>query len=1045
MRTNLDQLETMSLNELKKIVPMPLKSAVDLFEWRGCNTVAGIYAFDNYSSVSEENKAKMERLIAYLDELFEKYEAEIKAEAERVAELKKMASDYEKCNTEIQQSASDYEEKYKPSKVHRTPVENLDALKEEAKDIPVSEALTLFYYSNRSLCVLLHKLSIAGIKTLAEFLNLTPEEFRNYPHIGQKYANVFQEVRDGALADLDKIIDDWKKKSTSQTEDFIPKIEGLSADTLQSCLVLPINAITYYHSHVQHLLNLGNDQFSNIYIEKLTSNGKTDIRSFLSLKPDDFKAFYGVGATKVKQFCQLQKNVEAHLGNIKKEWDSHLKIKTFPLKGCTDKSFYDSFMAMIDDILDLLKNKYIGIYYKGDPDRYEKYYAIIKGYFKDELSFKDIGNRLKLGGERCRQIIKNDFLPAIFKDGNLSKVFGWENIHIDDYIMSYHNNEEGYLFCPKQELENRYGKLPDNFLKFIGLDIISTENVSYMVPEGSKIAFNQIVSLALDVLRRNCVNPLTEEEFVELAKEQIEKSKAITKDQKVGVDQEETLLVNLLRDKNITYSNENEQYLIYQQFLKTNQQRLARIVMEAEDGSTREEVFATYQKLYPEEDRPSTDMANLRDYNVYINNGNNRWYIGQTTAQSLPTRVAKYAEEKVVFTYDQIKKDLITEGYRLGMESDQRLRVYITNCCAIDLDDSNHFCFRGEEDGHSEYRWSAASQNRIVNWVFNQIKDVLDNRDSMPDSDVRQYIRRQSEGRYHADNVLNILGNLKSFKDSPFVVKNGEIVKSYPNFENTDFRIYKLPRKKFEFFRQIKDYAVYATLRCSDHRIKLVDFQDIIANRISPNIKRNTIINAIEDSDLSKDPLSFISIDGLKYIQLDISNLEYTSNPASVPQEHEAQVGEKFDWIEVNRLLKEKLALYSEIFEMEVDPLVDKFTEFLKNSDSEWLNSILPQDIYDYFKIHSSVDECYVYLNDLCRSYFVLKSRLNLEDNFDCNSEMNKCRTKLLDINTFEEKGEEVYKMLSEELAAKICDFFGLFIYMMSLQKVDGNTDGYVK
>jgi len=431
----------------------------------------------------------------------------------------------------------------------------------------------------------------------------------------------------------------------------------------------------------------------------------------------------------------------------------------------------------------------------------------------------------------------------------------------------------------------------------------------------------------------------------------------------------------------LVYVFNNNLIQIKNQYLTYAGQRYARIIYDAGTKITTEDVRKRYEDIYKTD--PSTGPNAAGIYGISCE-GKKYWYYGEPKVP-VQQKVTEFAEDKKTFYYDDIEQEIINEGYTIP----HAFRVYITNVCAVDNKDRDHFCHKDHVDDYPQYSWRSPSRYGQINWILNEIKNILKERESiMIDVLVAEIEERSKSTEYRdATKWTKYIATNYSGDDMPFNLFDGKISKNEPIFSETDFDTIALRGGKYAYYKQIRSIAANEVKKDESGRKSLMDIVSIVNEITDEPLNRNTILRAIKDEQHRFEPIDVevINENGILYVQWtkkdiipepvyvvkpidDKSDKEEILEVKEAEQRPAIRYRQSVNWQELNLAMKRELSFYSSWMaydSININDAIDIFTDFLSDANNTNLSQRLPMDLYEYWFASTDSFDRSRYLNDL--------------------------------------------------------------------------------
>ena len=527
------------------------------------------------------------------------------------------------------------------------------------------------------------------------------------------------------------------------------------------------------------------------------------------------------------------------------------------------------------------------------------------------------------------------------------------------------------LFAPLNKFVSFSGSSDTDLLIDLECDLAQVKDSTFLIPKETKSIYEKVGKVIIKTLVENPL-PTDKDVIYELI---------VSNDELSDANYDSIFVENVLACDELVDLLDNNLIQIKNQYLTHAGQRYARIIYEAGIKITTEDVRKRYEDIY--KTVPSTGPNAAGIYGISCE-GRKYWYYGAPKVP-IQQKVTEFAEDNKIFRYDDIEREIIKEGYTIP----QAFRVYITNVCAVDNKDKDHFCHKDYVDDYPQYSWRSPSRYGQINWILNEIKNILKERGSiMIDVLVAEIEERSKSTEYRdATKWTKYIATNYSGDDMPFNLFDGKISKNEPIFSETDFDTIALRGGKYAYYKQIRSIAANEVKKDESGRKSLMDIVSIVNEITDEPLNRNTILRAIKDEQHRFEPIDVevINENGILYVQWtkkdiipepvyvvkpidDKSDKEEILEVKEAEQRPAIRYRQSVNWQELNLAMKRELSFYSSWMaydSININDAIDIFTDFLSDANNTNLSQRLPMDLYEYW--FASTDSCdrSRYLNDL--------------------------------------------------------------------------------
>ena len=531
--------------------------------------------------------------------------------------------------------------------------------------------------------------------------------------------------------------------------------------------------------------------------------------------------------------------------------------------------------------------------------------------------------------------------------------------------------KEECLFSTLDKFVSYSGSSDTDLLTDLKCDIIQIKDTTFLIPKDTKGIYKAVGQVIIKTLVENPL-PTDKDVIYELI---------VSNDELSDVNYDSIFVENVLACDELIDVFNNNLIQIKNQYLTYAGQRYARIIYEAGTKITTEDVRKRYEDIYKTD--PSTGPNAAGIYGISCE-GKKYWYYGEPKVP-VQQKVTEFAEARKAFRYDDIEQEIINEGYTIP----QAFRVYITNVCAVDNKDRDHFCHKDYVDDYPQYSWRSPSRYGQINWILNEIKNILKERGSiMIDVLVAEIEERSKSTEYRdATKWTKYIATNYSGDDMPFNLFDGKISKNEPIFSETDFDTIALRGGKYAYYKQIRSIAANEVKKDESGKKSLMDIVGIVNEITDEPLNRNTILRAIKDEQHRFEPIDVevINENGILYVQWtkrdivpepvyvvklvdDKSDKEEILEVQETEQRPAIRYRQSINWQELNLAMKRELSFYNSWMaydSININDAIDIFTDFLSDANNTNLSQRLPMDLYEYWFASTDSFDRSRYLNDL--------------------------------------------------------------------------------
>lgn len=557
-----------------------------------------------------------------------------------------------------------------------------------------------------------------------------------------------------------------------------------------------------------------------------------------------------------------------------------------------------------------------------------------------------------------------------------------------DIVKWIHTVRSEYLFHTEDELIKIVGKKDVRMFDLWEFDFVDVvDGVRFVIPKDTKRVYTQVGKAVISALRETVV-PIDPEEIFE----KIENHKKMEKAEKEYAPAfiDSILSCDILIDR-----NEKGEIALKAAYLSSDEQKIARIIYEAVSAITMKEAYARYETIYG---HTASIVASTSLKKYGINNVQGNLWAYSNALAPIQSFIRDYAEERKIFYYSDLKPFLEENGYTITSS----IRTYITNVCQVDNNDRLHFCHKDFVEDYPQYSWRNQSREGVTNWILNQIKDCLYNRETVSLTEVYDYIEEKAkETAYEMYIRQRVQYTLDTYSGDgqPFLLGDKNVMKNAAFFDSADFSILGLKGGKYPFFIQIRSIVLNEIKKAKDGRLLLVDAVNLINESLNEAQDRNTVIRAITNKHLPSISVGIKNIGGNLYIVrtgADIAAEPVFEIKSSAPLEETEIVQEvknvdnrpgisyrlTFNLGELETVMKRELAFYKNwmMYEhIDIDEAIGKFIQFIQQAENDNLRRKLPQNLYEYWFASTDFFDRNMYVGNLALFYEGLLSEIKYQ------------------------------------------------------------------
>ncbi len=808
------------------------------------------------------------------------------------------------------------------------------------------------------------------VKKLKDVLDMEIDDFL---HMVDVKAEKKIKINKPYIRLYDFIVDNYPKIVSSQEQSVSEQQEDVSKETASLLKDIPADELkTYYDEYL---------------IDKLKTGKCKNLLDIYNKTDRDLLLIPHVGGAMYKKLRAIRDSLRSNPNYYIDEWTVANTLCQLPSN--YDRSLglnanlTNAFTEFAQIVCDNLDNKR---YIKTPQQRrtYSLLADVLTRIYNDGASTKEIAEEKGVTPQRIEQV-KNDCISEILK----GEKFFYNYILNQDLLDLIGSVGEECLYAPIQQYYDYSGSTELSRLGGLGYDTTNIEGLEILIPKDTKGICYKVWRVILNVM---CENPLPTDRNV------IEQLILDHKDlAKIDYD---IRFIEFILSSDYFVDNKGDNLIqIKNRFLSHNAQRMARIVFEADDKLTTKEVMKRFEEIY----KYSPTANNISDANKYgiCCQGKKFWYYGEPKIP-LQQWVTEFAEEKEIFYYSELEEAAIKAGYTIL----SAIRAYITNVCASDCKDNDHFCLKDCVDQYKKYKWRAGKSYGWANWLYNEIKKILAKKGSLPVSDMIDELDARSQKteykkvrqRIQYNNMADYCG-----VDKPFIVTNGIVGINKSVYDKTDFELIGLRGVKYPFFRQIRSLVANELKKEDTKSKKIVDIVKKVQDEIDEPLNRGTIIRALKDEQqrFSSKDFDVVNENGVLIVKLlkkdddvepvfvasaantdtDTIELVETKKKDDRPS---IKYRQKIEFDQLNTMLKHELAFYSKWMQFEnidLDQAVDLFIGFIQKAKNPNIKEQLPQDLYEYWFARTDSYDRYKYFTDLTIMFEALLKEIYYQNN----------------------------------------------------------------
>ena len=720
---------------------------------------------------------------------------------------------------------------------------------------------------------------------------------------------------------------------------------------------VPTEELKYYFS-----------EYNNI-VDRLSAEGIKNLGQLYGLPLYDISKIPNIGSAALDKIQTMKDTLVQDAQAIVNSWKEFQTIYELPSNYDRNLGLSRNLKNALLEFAQIIEKNKNNKRYIANSQQWKSFSllaTILRKYYDEGKSDSQIAEEEGYTSQHINNV-RHDCVIDILSGGVFFKNYKL-NQNILDLIASL---KAECLFSTLDKFVSYSGSSDTDLLTDLKCDIIQIKDTTFLIPKDTKGIYEKVGKVIIKTLVENPL-PTDKDVIYELI---------VNNDELSGINFDSIFVENVLACEELVDVFNNNLIQIKNQYLTYAGQRYARIIYEAGAKITTEEVRKRYEDIY--KTVPSSGPNTAGVYGISCE-GKKYWYYGEPKVP-IQQKVTEFAENRKIFYYDDIEEEIINEGYTIP----QAFRVYITNVCAVDNKDKDHFCHKDYVDDYPHYSWRSPSRYGQINWILNEIKNILKERGSiMIDVLVAEIEERSKSTEYRdATKWTKYIATNYSGDDMPFNLFDGKISKNEPIFSETDFDIIALRGGKYAYYKQIRSIAANEVKKDESGRKSLMDIVSIVNEITDEQLNRNTILRAIKDEQHRFEPIDVevINENGILYVQWtkkdiipepvyvvkpidDKSDKEEILEVKEAEQRPAIRYRQSVNWQKLNLAMKRELSFYSSWMaydSININDAIDIFTDFLSDANNTNLSQRLPMDLYEYWFASTDSFDRSRYLNDL--------------------------------------------------------------------------------
>jgi len=471
-----------------------------------------------------------------------------------------------------------------------------------------------------------------------------------------------------------------------------------------------------------------------------------------------------------------------------------------------------------------------------------------------------------------------------------------------------------------------------------------------------------------------------------------------------AIENKRKLFESLLKYHSAVESND-ECYWLKGELL-SKYQKIARIVYENRPNPiSKEDAISIFNRLYPSERIENINTGDIHSKETGVN------FIGKIgqliygdPMPSLRQAIGELLDQSDdIVMFGDLKKTLTDQGYTVNEDS---LKSYLSYFGYLyDLDEKTRFCHKDKVSDYPKYRWSKSKKYGVQNKAINLLKESIEKEKthSISIDKARKLIREWCTSNEIVFHSL-MYAIEKKYIDStkregddakPFYLKEQDI---FINESFKDWAAIGLSGKyrafevyayglTFEFLRQSGEKRLQVSvladkllkwaksnlpdLDISDSTIRRFFNEDALPEELQRETEDNGDVYIFE-----KEPsqLQVVDDDNLQYVIDNKQDIDQKADVrlvvADVSNRPQVTYTETFNWARIIEVLPRELSYHTRFYPKLLDSCtIEKFQKFLEGSTNNFLNEVVPQDLYEYWFARTNYSLNRRYLSDLARCF----------------------------------------------------------------------------
>ena len=707
--------------------------------------------------------------------------------------------------------------------------------------------------------------------------------------------------------------------------------------------------------------------FAEFVSSKMTVDGYIKLYNELSgsrLKPSFYKKIY----TECEEFLFGKSSVRLEPGR-------HKKVAPVNYPKYSHEDFLNQKKKLvpycdyeghtIGELMDIAVKQTIDfLLYYSTKKSSQSFAEKLQKVYQEGKSLDDVATEMDCTKESVRKPLKDFYTGK--KD--------FEGCKVDPTFLTYlKDNIEPFVFKPATAFYDDHGIFDECQIDFFNkaADVVTVnlddwDDCTVFIKDANKGDYTQSMHLLYEVI---C------EEIVPVSLEKIEKDWHIAGENKDYKNNKlvEGVIAPFITSHPWIKTNDFSEYYIGHTHLRTDYQRIGRMLFNKKGFVKTQDVRDEYKKIYGLDVNFSGIPVKLgqRD-DFYITNGDLYYSETHQPIDDFNSIMKAYAEEHIFFKWSDFVDEMIKSNRTFN---EGTRRSFMMEICRSCLDDKDLLVLKGHEKNYPQYRWRKDHNMEISNWTLTTAIRILgSHQDTMDKNSFISALKSEADENGYSNRIMDIIFKTYSSPTNPlFVIDDTNIFLDRQVLENKyGNNLDKIGKKQMylDAYPSIYAQTITALRKSEDHAMLLSDICKMVAPTLPEGMHVTTIRLALDDDNMPKE-IYREKIDNRIYIKLrqeedeeeirkeiqytiqnqpDLADAELPQVSVSTVEREVVSYRTILDWQKLKVALKRELAFYNRTYNtITSDAVLEKFESFMKKSDNSLLSSIIPQKMYEYF------------------------------------------------------------------------------------------------